>query len=107
MKGDDSNPTAKLVRQILSAVSEFERCVIVLKMRGAKERRRIADPDWREGRLPYGSKPGEAETLEWIRQARAAGMTLQKITDDLHLQGTVARSGKPWTVGAVGKILAR
>jgi len=55
-EGDDSNPTAKLIRQILAAVSEFERCCIVLKLRGARQRKK-AKSGHCEGRYLYGHDP--------------------------------------------------
>jgi hypothetical protein len=36
----DETPTAKLIRQILGAVSEFEKAMVVAKLRGARERKR-------------------------------------------------------------------
>jgi DNA invertase Pin-like site-specific DNA recombinase len=36
----DDTPTAKLVRQVLGAISEFDKAMTVAKLRGARERRR-------------------------------------------------------------------
>ncbi len=36
--GDDSNPTATLIRQVLGAVAQFERTALVGKMRATRER---------------------------------------------------------------------
>src|ERR1700730_770808 len=39
----DDGPTSKLIRQILGAVSEFDKAMIVAKLKGARERvRRIS-----------------------------------------------------------------
>jgi DNA invertase Pin-like site-specific DNA recombinase len=38
----DDGPTSKLIRQILAAVSEFEKAMIVAKLRGARDRARRA-----------------------------------------------------------------
>lgn len=56
--GDDSNPTAKMIRQILAVVAEFDRCVTVLKLRAARERKRATGGRC-EGRKPYGSRHHE------------------------------------------------
>jgi DNA invertase Pin-like site-specific DNA recombinase len=36
----DNTPTAKLVRQVLGAISEFDKAMTVAKLRGARERKR-------------------------------------------------------------------
>ena len=36
----DDTPTAKLVRQVLGAISEFDKAMTVAKLRGARERKR-------------------------------------------------------------------
>ena len=37
----DDTPTSKLIRQILGAVSEFDKAMIVAKLKGARERKRV------------------------------------------------------------------
>jgi hypothetical protein len=37
----DDTPTAKLVRQVLGAISEFDKAMTVAKLRGARERKRL------------------------------------------------------------------
>ena len=56
--GTDLNPTAKLIRQILAAIAEFDRCVTVNKLRGARQRKNQQTGRC-EGQKPYGSLPGE------------------------------------------------
>ena len=36
----DDTPTARLIRQVLGAVSEFEKAMLVAKLRGARDRKR-------------------------------------------------------------------
>ena len=38
----DDTPTARLIRQVLGAVSEFEKAMLVAKLRGARDRKRSA-----------------------------------------------------------------
>ena len=54
--GDD-DPTRTLIRQVLGAVSQFDKSVIVLKLRAARERTRRKTGRC-EGRKPYGHFPG-------------------------------------------------
>ena len=106
--GDDSNPTAKLIRQILAAVSEFERCVIVLKLRGARDRKRAAFGKC-EGRAAYGTKgPHELQILDKMRLLRdQEGLTYEQISKRLNSEGIPTRMGKQWRGGTVEKILRR
>ena len=55
---DDGDPTRRLIRQILGAVSEFDKSVVVLKLRAARERIRRREGRC-EGRKPYGYHPAE------------------------------------------------
>lgn len=105
-EGDDTNPTAKLIRQILAAVSEFERCCIVLKLRGARQRKRAATGRC-EGRKFFGEKPGEADILREMHTARSHGMSYDAIADLLNESDTPTRMGGRWWGPTVSKILNR
>lgn len=105
--GDDSNPTAKLVRQILAAVAEFDRCVINLKLQGARRRKRANDPNYREGKTPYGTTAEEADTLRIMQNCRAAGNTYEEIAAHLNALGIKARAGGAWKLQTIAKILGR
>jgi DNA invertase Pin-like site-specific DNA recombinase len=103
--GDDNNPTAKLVRQILAAVAEFDRCVIVLKTRAARERIRASGKRC-EGRKQYGDRPGEPPVLRIMRELRQDGMSPSRIARHLNLIGAKTRQeGKRWHGATVNKIL--
>ncbi|MBI3781949.1 MAG: recombinase family protein [Deltaproteobacteria bacterium] len=56
----DDDPTRTLIRQVLGAVAQFERAVIVSKLKPARVRKRHVEGRW-EGRKPFGIRPGEAE----------------------------------------------
>jgi DNA invertase Pin-like site-specific DNA recombinase len=105
-EGDDSNPTAKLIRQILAAVAEFDRCVIVLKLRGARQRKK-ARGERGDGRHAFGEKPGEAIVLAQIRALKAQGETTRAIAGALNATAIPTRMGGTWKAGTVAKILAR
>ena len=105
-EGDDSNPTAKLIRQILAAVSEFERCCIVLKLRGARQRKRAVNGRC-EGRKRFGDHPHEQPALAEIREMANARKTPKEIAAWLNRHGLSTRSGKPWHPGSVAKIAKR
>lgn len=104
--GTDQNPTAKLVRQILAAVAEFDRSIIVLKLRAARERQR-ASGERCEGRKPYGSKPGESGVLDTILTMYGGGWSADEIARGLNRNKLATRYGKPWHPSTIAKILSR
>ncbi len=100
------DPTRKLLRQIMGAIAEYDRAMIVLKMRTARDRKR-ASTGRCEGRKPYGFRPGEAKTRERIRTLRRAGASLQSICDTLNAEGVRTRLGRFWFPMVVARIAAR
>ena len=107
----EDDPTRRLIRQVLGAVAEFDRRVTVLKLRAARERIRRRTGRC-EGRKPFGSRPGEADTLERIRQLHRKPhgeerRSFQAIADALNLEGRATRTGKPWAKGTVHQLVTR
>ncbi len=105
-EGDDSNPTAKLIRQILAAVAEFDRCVTVLKLKGARDRIR-KEKGKCDGRHAFGDKPGEDITLNAMKGMRAAGRSYAEIACTLTRINLLTRYGKPWRASTIKKIMER
>jgi len=107
--GDDSNPTAKLIRQILAAVAEFDRCVIILKLRGARERMK-KETGKCEGRKSYAkdpNRPEEAPILDRMLQLQSEGLNAEHIARVLNGEGILTRYGKSWLSPTISRILAR
>lgn len=110
--GDASNPTAKMIRQILAVMAEFDKCSIVLKMKVARDKIR-ASTGRCEGVKPFGSLPGEESTHARMRLLRrkpvgaAKRMSFAKIAAKLNDEGIPTRSGKPWAASTVKQILNR
>ncbi len=104
--GDDSNPTAKLIRQILAAIAEFDRCVTVLKLRGARQRIRARNGKC-EGRKAFGELPGEEKILSLMIAWKASGLNRAEVADCLNREGHPSRRGGRWKPSTVAKILAR
>ena len=106
----DGDPTRTLIRQVLGAVSQFEKSVTVLKLRAARDRKR-AKGERVEGRKPFGHYPGEARVLEVIRDLRTkrGGKRLGavRIAKKLNEMELPSRMGGPWSPASVSKILAR
>ena len=60
----DSSPERILFRQIMGAIAQYDKTMIVMKLRGARKRAKAAAPDGRcEGRKPYGYRYGEQEVI--------------------------------------------
>lgn len=105
---DASDPSRILVRQVLGAVSEFNKRELVGKL--AKARKRIRDRGGRcEGRKPYGFLPGESAGLTRLLELVHEGerVSLRKAAETLTAEGVPTRSGRPWTPFAVAKIARR
>ena len=97
------DPSRKLVRQIFSAIAEYDRAMIVLKLRGARQRVK-AKTGRCEGIRGYGELPGESEVLALIRSLPGPS---RLIADTLNARGYGTRYGKPWRASTVARILAR
>ena len=107
----DDDPTRTLIRQVLAAVAQFDKSVIVLKLRAARDRKRRRDGRC-EGRKPFGARPAEAQALERIRALRRKPkgrprLSIAGIAARLNDEMVPTRTGKPWAPGTVYGILRR
>ena len=100
------DPSRKLMRQIFGAIAEYEKTMIVLKLRGARVRAR-ANHGRCEGRKPFGHFEDEIETLARIKALRAEGMGFDRIARRLNEEQVSTRTGKPWHGLVVNRILTR
>jgi DNA invertase Pin-like site-specific DNA recombinase len=98
------DPTRTLMRQVLGAFFQYERSMIVSKLRGARDRKRAKDGHC-EGRKPYGHRPGEQTTIALMKKLRAEGKGVNRIADALNADGVKSRSGKLWYAATVNRIL--
>jgi len=104
LSSDD--PSRKLMRQIFGAIAEYDKAMIVIKLRVARQRMRARDGHC-EGRKPYGFRPGEPEVIEQIRALRSAGLGLDRIADRLNREGVKPRPGVKWYPMSVSRVLQR
>jgi DNA invertase Pin-like site-specific DNA recombinase len=105
----DQEPTRILIRQVLAAVSQFERSCLVRKLRAARDRKR---PEHRrcEGPLGFGAgpaKPAEAATVARMRALKAERVSLSMIAATLNAEGLPTRQGRKWSKQSVAHVLAR
>jgi DNA invertase Pin-like site-specific DNA recombinase len=100
------DPTRVLLRQMMGAFAEYERAMIVQKLRGARQRARAARKDYREGRKPYGTRAGELDVIGRIRSLRKQGLAYDTIAERLNSSNIAARAGR-WHATTVSRILNR
>ena len=92
-------PTAKLIRQVLGAVAEFERAGLVAKLRGARDRKSAE-----LGRRVEGRKPVPANVVAEA-QRLAQGRSLRQVSAELAQLGYLSPSGKPYGAGSIAAML--
>jgi DNA invertase Pin-like site-specific DNA recombinase len=95
----NETPTAVMIRQILGAVSQFQKAELVAKLAGARARAR-GRKDYREGRKPA---PEAAHRL--ARRLRKKGLSLRDIGIKLAAAGYLSPSGKPYLAQSVKVML--
>jgi DNA invertase Pin-like site-specific DNA recombinase len=100
------DPSRKLLRQIMGAIAEYDRAMIVLKLRGARQRQR-AKVGRCEGAKPYGTLPGELDVLQRIVRLRGEGRTFQQIASALNAEGIAPRRGARWHPSPIARIVTR
>ena len=100
------DPSRKLVRQIFGAISEYERAMIVLKLRGARQRIK-ARVGRCEGMKAFGEGRSEKPAVKRILELRAGGLALDRIANMLNAEGLKPKYGKAWYGSSVRNVLQR
>jgi DNA invertase Pin-like site-specific DNA recombinase len=105
----EETPTAVLIRQVLGAVSQFEKAMLVSKLRVARERKRAAGLKV-EGRKSHAERnPGAvalARKLHRKNPHTSKRRSFRDIAALLAEAGHMAASGKPFGPSAVRSMLA-
>jgi DNA invertase Pin-like site-specific DNA recombinase len=101
------DPSRKLMRQVLGAFAEYEKDVLVLKLRGAKQRLKAKTGVAHEGAKPFGYYEGEAAVLEKMKALRSSGVAYDKIAAILNREGIKPRRGERWHPFTVSKIMTK
>jgi DNA invertase Pin-like site-specific DNA recombinase len=114
----DDTPTARLIRQVLGAVSEFEKAMLVAKLRGARDRKRRAGKTGKEvkveGRKSIAEKRPdtvakakelEAEMAKELPKGRWP--SLRDISNALAEAGHMTPNGVAYSPSAIARMLGR
>ena len=104
-------PTASLIRQVLGAVSEFEKAMLVEKLKGARERKRRETGKKVGGRRNYAEIDGGLELIAMAKKlhrypVNGRRRTLADVAKTLAEAGYLSSAGTPYTPTAVSRMLA-
>jgi DNA invertase Pin-like site-specific DNA recombinase len=95
-------PTAVLIRQILGAVSQFEKASLVAKLIVARVRKRKQTGKC-EGRKGYAEL--DPALVEHARTMRRSGLTLEQIANTLQDEGKLNGAGRRFAPGQIARLL--
>ena len=98
------DPSRILMRQMLGAFFQYEKTLLVAKLRGARQRVKAQNGRC-EGRKPYGDRQGETAVIERIKALRLTSMAVDKIADQLNAEGIKPRAGVRWHGTSVRRVL--
>jgi DNA invertase Pin-like site-specific DNA recombinase len=111
---DTGTAAGRLVLNIMTAVSQWEREAIGERTRDAMQHKRANGE--RVGTIPFGFRmtedgsrleqdPAEQDVLARIHELKASGRTLREIADELNRQGYKTRRGTAWRHQYVAGVL--
>src|SRR3954471_7013163 len=100
----EDTPTARLIRQVLGAVAEFNKAMTVAKLRGARDRKRATGVKV-EGRKSHAELRPEvvSETKRLYRRSPKTGerRSLREIAAELASLGHLGSTGRPFSPSIV------
>lgn len=116
---DPDDPSRKLIRQLLGAVSEYERAMVTLRLRLGRARKRATDggTGFTGGEAPFGWRSAgggllkeevrEQMVLGVMRRMREEGSTYERVATALNMRGEDyrPRRGRAWDKQSVHKRL--
>jgi len=104
----EETPTATLVRNVLGAVSQFQKDALVQQLRAARERKRAVYGKC-GGRRSHAEAHPEtvklAKALLWVNKRMRKKRSLRDIAAELAKAGHVSSSGKPYGASAIRSML--
>jgi DNA invertase Pin-like site-specific DNA recombinase len=102
-------PTARMVRQILGAVSEFEKANLVAKLKGARDRASATAGQRIEGRKGYSDTNPElvkeAKRLARKNPKTGKARSLREIAAELAALGFTTANGKEFSASQIQRLL--
>lgn len=105
-----NDPSRKLLRQIMGAIAEYDRSMIVIKLRAAKTRLKAKDGRKTDGAYAYGCHPKklhEVPIAQQMRDLQTSGQRPEQIAAKLNESKIPSRRGGIWHPLVVQRVLAR
>ena len=105
----EDDPTRKLVRQVLGAIAEYDKTMLVLKLKAARDRKK-AKAGKCEGRKSYHeTNPDLLAEIKRLRRKPRNGkrLSLKKTVEALQEQGFRSDTGKDITLPILKNIIYR
>ena len=112
---DPNDPSRALIRQVLGAVSQYERSMIALRLRAGR-RRKHERGEYAYGSPVFGQRVERGELVEDEREARTLariaelagkGRSLREIARTLDAEGLKPRRAAHWSAESVRRIVRR
>jgi DNA invertase Pin-like site-specific DNA recombinase len=100
------DPSRKLMRQIFGAIAEYDKAMIVLKLRGARQRMK-ARTGRCEGSKPFGAADGHRPIIDRIMVLRGTGLAVDTIAETLNAEGLKSKTGGRWYGSSVRNVILR
>jgi DNA invertase Pin-like site-specific DNA recombinase len=104
---DGADPSRVMIRQILGAVSQYEKAMTVLKLQAGRRKKARETGRPCGGPKQYGTTAGERAILTDIKMRRRQGKTFQEIANEMREIGYPAPRGGYWHRSTVWTILTR
>jgi DNA invertase Pin-like site-specific DNA recombinase len=103
----EDTPTAVLVRQLLGAISQFEKASAVAKLAAARKRKREREGRC-EGRKPLSETKPEVVALARKlrrRKPKRGQLSLREVSKLLAAQGFLNERGRPYAAKSVASMM--
>lgn len=104
----EDNPTAELVRQVLGAISQFDKAQLIMKLKAARDRKSAKLGQRIEGRKGYRDKdPVMVKAAKSLAHGnRKERLSLRGIATRLAEQGYTTATGKVFSAEQVKRLIA-
>ncbi len=86
------DPSRKLMRQMFGAIAEYEKTMIVAKLKAARQRMK-AKTGRCEGRKAFGLTEREQTTIRRMKELTAQGLNYTHVADALNTEGHKTQTG--------------
>ena len=102
----DDTPTAKLIRQVLGAVSEFDKAMTVAKLKGARDRKRLRTGKCEGRKSHLEMNPAlVAEARRLRRPSKGRKRSLRAVGAALATQGYLNANGAPYAAMSIKSMI--